>query len=116
MPKPILLQGKNEKAFVTFGNNESAVKEAIELLKKDHGEFNYMRIRSYPFPLNVETFLKTKKKIYVVEQNRDGQLKSLLQNEYSHLNISFYSILKYTGQPFTPQDIVSQFLNKRSMT
>lgn len=115
MPKPVILKEASDKTFITFGKNESAVREAIDILKKDHGDFNYMRLLSYPFPLSVEDFLKTQKEIYVVEQNRDGQLKGLLRNEYPHLRIHFHSILKYTGQPFSPQDIVFQFQNHSSL-
>lgn len=109
MPRSIIFKGKSNKAFVTFGKNESAIREAMDLLKKKYGNFNYMRLRSYPFPSDAEDFLKTQKTIYVVEQNRDGQLKSLLVNEYPDLKTQFHSILKYTGQPFSPEDIVSQF-------
>ena len=110
MPKSIILKEENTaKAFVTFGKNESAVREAIDILKKEGLYFNYLRIRSYPLHPEAEEFLKIQKEIYVVEQNRDGQLKRLLKGEYPHLKTHFQSILRYNGRPFSPQSIVDQF-------
>lgn len=110
MPKSIILKEENTvKTFVTFGKNESAVREAIDILKKEGFHFNYLRIRSYPLHPEAEEFLKTQKEIHVVEQNRDGQLKRLLKGEYPHLKAHFQSILRYNGRPFSPQSIVDQF-------
>ena len=126
MPKPVILHASASskkprpraaaarKAFVTFGKNESACLEALAVLKKEHGDFSYMRLRSYPFPKEAADFLKNQEEVYVAEQNRDGQLKSLLLSEMSFLKAKLHSVLKYTGEPFSAEDIVSQFkeLNK----
>ena len=114
MPESLILKEQNEsKAFVTFGKNESAVREAMDILKQEQITFNYLRIRSYPLHSDAEEFLKTQDELYIVEQNRDGQLKRLLIGEYPHLKAKMYSILKYTGQPFSAEEIVSQFKEKR---
>lgn len=109
MPKPVISRGKDvQKAFVTFGKNESPIREAIDILKKDNLDFNYMRLRSYPLHPLAEEFLKEQDRVYVVEQNRDGQLKRLLKGECPDLNTHFQSVLKYTGEPFSAQEIIAQ--------
>ena len=109
MPKPVIVREENtSQTLVTFGKNESAVKEAIDILKEDDLTFNYLRLRSYPLHPEAEEFLKEQEEIYVVEQNRDGQLKRLLKGEYPDLNARFQSVLKYRGQPFSSEEIVAQ--------
>ena len=103
------LCNRKKKAFVTFGKNENACLEAMAVLKEEHGDFSYMRLRSFPFPKEAEDFLQNQEEVYVAEQNRDGQLKSLLLSELPFLKAKLHSVLKYTGEPFSAEDIVSQF-------
>ena len=67
---------------------------------------NYMRIRGFPFGRKVERFLAAHEHIYVVEQNRDAQLKSLLINETEVAKDRLESILHYHGLPMDYRRIV----------
>ena len=110
MPLPITEQNhKTPYAFITFGNNENPCKEAQYLLEKENIQTHFLRIRSYPFHSSLKSFLKTYNQIFVVEQNRDGQLKKLLSGEYPEESAKLESILKYNGRPFSAEDIYNGF-------
>jgi 2-oxoglutarate ferredoxin oxidoreductase subunit alpha len=69
-----------------------------------------MRIKAFPFTKEVETFMASHAKIYVVEQNRDAQLKSLLTLETDVPKSKLQSILHYSGLPMTSKEIVDAVL------
>ena len=110
VPEPIKEQRhKTPYTFVTFGSNEQACQEAMELLEEKNIFVNFLRVRSYPFHSSVKDFLKLHSCIFVVEQNKDGQLKKLLSLEFPKEGEKMISILKYNGRPFAAEDIVTQF-------
>jgi len=65
-----------------------------------------MRIKAFPFTKEVEGFLASHDKIFVIEQNRDAQLRSLLTLETDVPKSKLHSILHYNGLPMTSQKIV----------
>ena len=110
VPEPIIDFDKNNHlAFVTFGNNEKAIHEIRSLLKQENISTNFMRVRSYPFPDSVKTFLEQHSTLFVVEQNRDAQLKKLLSGEFPCEASKLESILQYDGRPFYSENIKQQF-------
>ena len=107
MPEPVIeLKTNTTQAFVTFGSNQPAVKELINWLETKH--LNFMRVRSFPFPQAVEDFLKQQKKVFVVEQNRDGQLKRLLAGEFPQQSHKLKSLLQYDGRPLNIENLKKQ--------
>ena len=110
VPDPLTeMEGDIPLAFVTFGNNEKAVREARDILKERGIRSNFMRIRSFPFTRKVEAFLEKHGSVFVVEQNRDGQLKKILSGEFPSEKSKMKSVLQYDGRPFFAQNIVRQF-------
>ena len=110
MPEPIIESFKDRKiAFVTFGPNEQSVKELRDHLEKEDIYTNFMRICSFPFPKSVESFLKAQHEIFVVEQNRDAQLKQLLSGEFPQQSAKMKSLLQYDGRPLLTTHIRKQF-------
>ncbi len=110
VPEPILdWNAKNSLAFVTFGNNEKAIQEVRFLLEQESVSTNFMRVRSYPFPESVKSFLEKHSTLFIVEQNRDAQLKKLLSGEFPSEAPKLKSILQYDGQPFYCENIRQQF-------
>jgi 2-oxoglutarate ferredoxin oxidoreductase subunit alpha len=99
---------KSDLGIVFFGTTTYAALEALDLMQKQDLSLDAMRLRSFPFGKEVESFFKNHAQIIVVEQNRDAQLKSLLVNELSIDPNRLLSILNYDGTPITAQDIVSQ--------
>ena len=114
MPEPIVEDSKKTSlAFITFGNNDEAIKEALYRLEKEGTSSNFMRIRSFPFHKNIKDFLEKHSEIFVVEQNRDGQLKQLLSMEFPNESHKLKSITQYDGLPFYSKNIEQQFKGLR---
>jgi 2-oxoglutarate ferredoxin oxidoreductase subunit alpha len=92
--------------IVTLGSCELAVLEAIELLAKRDVTADYMRVRGFPFGAAVRAFLEAHDTIVVVEQNRDGQLRTLLTLETPVPKEKLRSVLAYGGYPLSAEDVV----------
>jgi 2-oxoglutarate/2-oxoacid ferredoxin oxidoreductase subunit alpha len=96
----------SEIALVAVGSSRGAVNEARDILHKRGIDVDYMRIKAFPFTREVEAFLASHAKIFVVEQNRDAQLRSLLTLETDVPKSKLHSILHYSGLPMTSKEIV----------
>lgn len=114
MPAPIIeTQESAQIAFVTFGANESVIQELREELLTKNKDSNYLRIRSFPFPEKaLSDFFKKQKHIFVVEQNRDAQLKQLLCGEFPKEGHKMISLLQYDGRPLMFSHLKAEFEKK----
>lgn len=92
--------------LVTLGGCRSAVLEALDELREEGIEVDYLRVRSFPFHDSVNTFLRAHDRNFVVEQNRDGQLRSLLVLETETPKSTLSSILSYGGMPLSAHVVV----------
>jgi 2-oxoglutarate ferredoxin oxidoreductase subunit alpha len=107
VPAPVIRSRKGVKtAIVSLGSCDAAVREALDVLSHRGTEVNYLRVRGFPFGRAVEEFLEHHDRIFVVEQNRDAQLKSLLLLETSVERRKLISILHYGGMPIDSRCIV----------
>jgi 2-oxoglutarate ferredoxin oxidoreductase subunit alpha len=88
------------------GGCDPAVREAVALLAERGFVADYMRIRAFPFGETVEKFLASHDRIFVVEQNRDAQLRSLLVLETGVAKDKLRSILVYGGFPLSSRHVV----------
>ena len=93
-------------AIVSLGSCDGAVREALDVLAHEGTEVNYLRVRAFPFSKPVDEFLDHHEHVFVVEQNRDAQLKSLLLLETSVEKRKLNSILHYGGMPIDARCIV----------
>jgi len=91
---------------VTVGGCELAVREALTVLAKQGIEADFMRIRAFPFQESVERFLVDHEVNFVVEQNRDGQLRSLLTLETHVYKRRMRSVLVYGGFPLSARHVI----------
>jgi len=98
--------GSAEVGIISLGGCHAAVLEAVDRLRSDGLSVDYMRIRAFPFPASVRAFIEAHTRCYVVEQNRDGQLRSLLAIETGLARDSMTSILDYGGMPLTADRVV----------
>jgi len=119
VPGPELhMQGGNGTpapiGIVSIGGCHSAVLEAVDRLRADAVSVDYMRIRAFPFAAAVRTFLESHPQCYVVEQNRDAQLRTLLAIETGVARDKLMSILDYGGLPLTADRVVSAIRAQRS--
>ncbi len=113
VPKPIIdFSDSNDYAILCIGSCDDAIREARDTLAKKSLAFNYLRITAFPFSKEVEEFLKAHEKIFVVEQNRDGQLCKLVAMETGiHLE-KLDSIRMYDGIPICSRNLVQEILNR----
>jgi 2-oxoglutarate/2-oxoacid ferredoxin oxidoreductase subunit alpha len=81
LPQPeVAGSGKAEVGIVAYGSTHWAIVESRDQLAREHGiETDYLRVRGYPFPAEVQRFVEAHPRVYVVEQNRDGQMAQLLK-------------------------------------
>jgi 2-oxoglutarate/2-oxoacid ferredoxin oxidoreductase subunit alpha len=92
--------------IISLGGCDSAVREAVDALKEQGIVADYMRVRGFPFGESVEKFINSHKTNFVVEQNRDAQLKTLLIAETSVSKDRLRSILVYGGFPLSARHVV----------
>jgi len=96
--------------IVSVGSCDGAIREAIDVLKAEGVGVNYMRVRSFPFSEDVERFLSAHRLLFVVEQNRDAQFRSLLTLETAVEKAKLRSLLHYSGLPISSRFIVEGVL------
>jgi 2-oxoglutarate/2-oxoacid ferredoxin oxidoreductase subunit alpha len=107
VPKAIIdANPKNEIAIVTLGSGDGPAREALARLRAQGVQVNYMRVRGFPFGEEVESFLSAHQMCFVVEQNRDAQLRALLTLETGVEKGRMRSILHYNGMPLTAGTII----------
>ena len=107
VPGPVVdYSEKNRIGILSVGSCDGAIQEARSSLAAKGESFNYLRIRAFPFNDDVQKFLNAHERIYVVEQNRDAQLKSLLLLEMDVESKKLLSILHYNGLPMVAENVV----------
>ena len=108
VPSPVIRKAVQPTrcAVVSFGSCDAAVVEALDRLADKGTAVDYMRVRAFPFGQQVEAFLGEYDRVFVVEQNRDAQLKSLLVLETDVTPQKLVSILHYDGTPIDYRCIV----------
>ncbi len=108
LPKPDICQGQQiaKIGLIYYGTTAHAISETEAKLKEQGLSIDTMRLRAFPFNQQVSTFIETHSTLFVIEQNRDAQMHSLLVNELSIDPMSLASIVNYDGLPITSQFIV----------
>ena len=97
---------KTDYGMIFFGTTASPGYEAIEILEEEGILLDSMRIRAFPFNKDIENFVDDHELIFVVEQNRDGQMRRLLINECEISPKKLVSVLHFDGLPITASKIV----------
>ena len=118
VPAPVLERSTGAKiGVIAFGTSDFAVNEALDELKKQHKlDVDYLRVRAYPFNDAVHEFVASHQRIYVVEQNRDAQLASLLKLDLAaDQAVKLRSILHYNGLPIDAESILSELAVKEGL-
>ncbi len=98
--------------LVSLGSCDGAIQEARDLLAAQGVAVNYLRVRSFPFTEDVERFLAAHEVLFVVEQNRDAQLRALLTVETAVDKSKLRSLLHYSGLPISSRFIVEGVLTE----
>ena len=118
MPAPVVTKnGTSKIAFLAYGSTDFALLESLDQIEKEHKQtVDYMRIRAYPFPHEVHDFVASHERVYVVEQDRDAQLASLLKLDlHAEQVVKLRSILHYNGLPIDARSITDEFVTKEGL-
>lgn len=91
-----------------FGSTSPAMDEALDALGETGHYVNALRLRAFPFPESVRNFILEHDTVFVVEQNRDGQMRSMLVNELGIDPARLVPVLHYDGTPITGRFIAGE--------
>lgn len=107
MPAPVVIrQPGADVGLVTIGGCDAAVREAADILAAQGVAVDVMRIRGFPFAAEVQEFIEGHARSFVIEQNRDAQLRALLAIETGIARDAMIPILDYGGMPLTAKVVV----------
>jgi 2-oxoglutarate ferredoxin oxidoreductase subunit alpha len=102
----------NKAAILTLGSGDGACKEALDRLESKNIGLNYCRVKAFPFTDAVRDFIDKHDVVYVVEQNRDAQLRALLINDIDADQKKLVSLLHYNGMPINAGFVVERVLEE----
>ena len=109
MPAPVVERVPGaEIGILGFGSSHWGIVEARDRMAADGLKTSYLLLKSIPFASEVKSFLESCDRVYVVEQNRDGQMTSLLRMEYPELAAKLKPVLHYDGLPLDAQSILDR--------
>jgi 2-oxoglutarate/2-oxoacid ferredoxin oxidoreductase subunit alpha len=117
LPEPLLQgSGKSEVGIIAFGTSHWAITESLDQLRDQHNLTpDYLRIRAYPFAPEVADFVRSHRRVYVVEQNRDAQLLSLLKLDLeSELAPRLRSVARLDGLPLDARSVSDELAGKEA--
>jgi len=111
VPPPILRSTGSKRGVLAYGSSDSAVVEALDILEEAHAtQVDYLRVRALPFTPEVEAFLQTMEVVYVVDQNRDGQMANLLREFFPELSQKIRKVRHYDSTAINAQTLVDQII------
>jgi 2-oxoglutarate/2-oxoacid ferredoxin oxidoreductase subunit alpha len=113
VPQPVLRPAakKTRLGVIYFGSTSPAMQEALDVLTESNIALDAMRLRAFPFPQSVAQFIAEHEEVFVVEQNRDAQLRSLLVNEFDIDPAKLIRVLHFDGTPITARFITQAIIN-----
>ncbi len=105
-PEQYKLHDNATHGVIFFGTSTEAAREALDILAEEGIVLNALRIRAFPFNQTVDEFIARHEKVFVIEQNRDAQLRTLLMAENDVSPQQMIPVLNYDGMPITAQQIL----------
>ncbi len=116
VPKPVLEERPGARdGLLAFGSSHYGTAEARDRLAREAGvALDYLRLRGLPVGEEVRAFVARHDRIYVVEQNRDGQLRTILRDEFPERADRFVPVLQYDGLPLDATTVVEGVLADRA--
>ena len=113
VPRPeVVSKGKSKIGIIAYGTSHWAILEARDQLRKEHHlETDYLRLRAYPFTREVHEFVEQHERVYLVEQNRDEQMLSLLKLDIRpELTVRLRSIAHIHGLPLDARSVTDEIM------
>lgn len=110
IPQPQYYQEeqKSSMAILFFGTTAYSALEALSILDEEEIALDAVRIKACPFPPSLKDFINQYECVFVIEQNRDAQMRTVLINELDIANEKLISVLQYDGMPITADNIAKQ--------
>src|ERR1700704_1847714 len=111
VPRPEITKGNNAKiGIIGYGTSHWGITESRDQLREEYSiETDYLRLKAYPFTREVHDFIRDHDRVYVVEQNRDAQMLSLLKLDIEPTQVSrLRSIAHITGLPLDARSITDE--------
>jgi 2-oxoglutarate ferredoxin oxidoreductase subunit alpha len=118
VPRPEVVQTGNSKiGLIAFGTSDFATRESRDQLKKEYGlDTDYLRLRAYPFSREVHEFVASHERVYVIEQNRDAQMLSLLKLDLQAEDIvKLRSIRHFNGLPIDARSVTDDLVTQEGI-
>jgi 2-oxoglutarate ferredoxin oxidoreductase subunit alpha len=115
VPQPAIRLTEGAKiGFIATGTSDYAVNESCDQLQREHGVLtSYLRVRGYPFNLELEDFIRRHDRVYVVDQNRDGQLLCLMKLDFTpELVTKLRSVRYYGGLPLDARTVTDDVIQQ----
>lgn len=113
-PEVTMSDTKTDIAVLFYGTSEESAREALDYLREDGVSMDAMRVRAFPFNAEVKSFIEDHDCVYVIEQNRDAQLRTLLMAEFEFGPDKLKSVLCFDGNPISARNIRKQIMNHLS--
>jgi len=112
VPRPEVVTGKAKIGIIAYGTSHWAILEARDQLRNEYNlETDYLRLRAYPFTREVHEFIETHDRVYLVEQNRDAQMLSLLKLDVKpELIVRLRSIAHIHGLPVDARSVTDELM------
>lgn len=104
-PEINLATGGSPAGVIHFGTTDPSMKESLHILAQEDIHLDELRIKSFPFHDSVKDFIESHDQIFVVEQNRDAQMRTLLMNELDIDPAKLIRVLHYDGTPINATKI-----------
>ena len=103
-----------EVGIIAYGSSHWAILESLDQMRKECSlAIDYLRLRAYPFHRDVHEFIASHERIYVVEQNRDGQMLSLLKLDLPVAQLSkLRSVRHYNGLPIDGRSVSDEIISQ----
>jgi 2-oxoglutarate ferredoxin oxidoreductase subunit alpha len=118
VPRPEVVQtGKAKIGLIAFGTSDFATRESRDQLNKEYGlDTDYLRLRAYPFSREVQEFVASHERVYVIEQNRDAQMLSLLKLDLPAEEIvKLRSIRHFNGLPIDARSVTDDLVTQEGI-
>jgi 2-oxoglutarate ferredoxin oxidoreductase subunit alpha len=118
VPRPEVVQtGKAKIGLIAFGTSDFATRESRDQLKKEFDlDTDYLRLRAYPFSREVHEFVASHDRIYIIEQNRDAQMLSLLKLDLQAEEIvKLRSIRHFNGLPIDARSVTDDLVTQEGL-
>jgi 2-oxoglutarate ferredoxin oxidoreductase subunit alpha len=108
VPQPVFRKATEATGLgvIYYGSTTPAMREALDVLDRNGVHVDAMRLCAFPFPDSVRRFIAEHDKVFVVEQNRDAQMRSMLINELEADPAQLVRVLHYDGTPITARFII----------